>query len=157
MFGDRDDNPIPPGQTEFERAMSEAVSSGTDVWITTKAGELFAGELQSVGGDATGANGREITIKINDRELVYQEIANWTVGLTGEPDDIVLDGSINQVLDLFGPMSVDDLVTNLATGPSQLWCTADRARERLAELEKENWVRRSERGGVEMWEYARRA
>jgi hypothetical protein len=155
VFEDEDSNPLPRGQTEFERAMADAVSSGTDVWITTKAGETFTGQLQSVSVNATGVNGREITVRINDRKLVYQEIQNWTVGLTGEPDDIVLDGAISNTLKLFGPMTVEDLVTDLGTGPSQMWCTAPRARGRLQVLENEQRVKRAEQDGTELWAYAR--
>lgn len=130
MLGDDAfDPPSPiPGLTEFEQAMSDAVSWGADAWIVTKAGELFVGEVQEVAINVEDAHlvGREVTVTINNRTLLYQEVSHWTVGLTGEPADDQLDASITQALDLCGPMSVEDLVVEISRPPLAVWCTVQR-------------------------------
>ena len=134
--------PTPPELLEFKRAMSDAVSSGADVWILTKAGERFVGELESVTTSSEDQDlfGLEVTVTIQGRTLIYQEIASWTVGLSGEPDDVLLDASILQTLDLGGPLTAEDLVVELARSPAPVWCTVQRARGRLSVLEAEGRV-----------------
>lgn len=75
--------------------MVEAASTGADAWIVTKAGEVFAGEVQRVRASVVDSDlfGREVTVTINTRDLLFQEISHWTVGLTGEPSDEQLDGA----------------------------------------------------------------
>jgi hypothetical protein len=147
-----------PGLAEFERAMSDAVSSGADAWIVTKAGEIFVGEVQEVTADVSDADlvGREVTITINDRSLLYQEISHWTVGLTGEPRDDQLDASILQALEVFGPMSAEDLVVRITRPPLPVWSTVARALARLDVLEAEGWVKRLDEGPDAQWRFARR-
>jgi hypothetical protein len=153
------DRPPPiPGLAEFEQAMKNAVSSGADAWIVTKAGELFAGEVQEVGISVEHVEdvGREVTVTINNRTLLYQEVSHWTVGLTGEPANDQLDGAITQALDLVGPMTVEDLVVEISRPPLPVWCTVQRAMRRLRVLEAERWVKRLGDEPDVRWAFARR-
>jgi hypothetical protein len=145
MFHDPFETLAPPGLKEFRRAMSGAVSSGADVWILTKAGERVVGEVESMSASSEDQDlfGLEVTVPVRGLTLVYQEIESWTVGLAGEPDDVLVDASILQVLDLQGPMNAEDLVVALATCPAPVWCTEERAKVRLAVLEAESRVRHS--------------
>jgi hypothetical protein len=158
VFGEEHREPPAPGLVEFEQAMSEAASTGADAWIVTKAGEVFAGEVQKVSVSVENSElfGREVTVRINSRELLFQEVANWTVGLTGEPTDDQLDAAITQALDLIGPMSVEDLVVRLSRPPMPAWCTVPRALGRLQVLEAERWVQRIEEDGQDRWRFSRR-
>jgi hypothetical protein len=135
--------------------MAEAASTGGDAWIVTKSGELFVGEVEKVSVSVENADlyGREVIVTINGRELLYQEVSHWTAGLTGEPQDVHLDASITQLLDLAGPMTTEDLVVRLASPPGSIWCTVLRAEGRLNVLEAERWVRRTPDG---KWTIARR-
>lgn len=119
---------------------------------------MFAGEVQRVRASVEDFDlfGREVTVTINNRDLLFQEISHWTVGWTGEPSDEQLDAAITQALDHFGPLSVVDLVVQLAQPPLPTWCTVPRARGRLELLETERWVRRINDGGEERWRLSRR-
>jgi hypothetical protein len=146
-----------PPKAEFEFAMKEAASSGADAWIVTKAGEIFAGEVQSVSMSVADPElDRQVVVRINDRELLVEEVANWTVGLKGDPRDDELDGAITQALELWGPFTVEDLVVRLTRPPGGLWCTVPRALGRLRVLADEGWVARVDVEGSEQWRFARR-
>jgi hypothetical protein len=125
--------------------MRDAASSGSEVWILTKAGERIVGEVEAMAESSEDQDlfGLEVTVTIRGLTLVYQEIESWTVGLAGEPDDILVDGSILQALELRGSMNAQDLVVALATCPAPVWCSEQRAMVRLATLEAASRVRRS--------------
>ena len=48
MFDDPFKPPTPRGLEEFRRAMRDAASSGSEVWILTKAGERIVGEVEAM-------------------------------------------------------------------------------------------------------------
>jgi hypothetical protein len=89
VFGEKREPP-PPGLGEFEQAMDEAVSVGGSAWVVTKAGEVFAGTVQLVRTSVEDIDlfGREVTVTIDGREVLFQEVSHWTVGTPGEDEGL---------------------------------------------------------------------